>query len=85
MAKNMKQPIDNMDEIENQKLNKIQWFLFVIIIPLIFAILVISIVFSLTGGNVFEKAKDISTTFRHKSFIIMINRKQKLLINMKRK
>ena len=61
MAKNMKQPIDNMDEIENQKPNKIQWFLFVIIIPLIFAILVIAIVFSLTGGNVFEKAKDIST------------------------
>ena len=64
----MKQPIDNMDENENQKLNKIQWFLFVIIIPLIFAILVIAIVFSLTGGNVFEKAKDISTTFSTQIF-----------------
>ena len=51
-----------MDETENQKPNKIQWFLFVIIIPLIFAILVIAIVFSLTGGNLFEKAKDISDT-----------------------
>ena len=63
MAKNMKQPIDNIDEIEEEKKpNKIQWFLFVIIIPLIFSILVIAIVLSLTGGNVFEKAKEISDT-----------------------
>ena len=60
IAKNMKQPIDNMNEIEEKKPNKIQWFLFVIVIPLIFAILVIAIVLSLTGGNVFEKAKDLS-------------------------
>ena len=68
MAKSMKQPIDKMNEIKVQKPNKIQWFLFVVIIPLIFAILVIAIVFSLTGGNVFEKAKDISTTISTQVF-----------------
>lgn len=57
----MKQPIDYKEDVE-QKSNKIQWFLFVIIIPLIFSILVIAIVLSLTGGNVFEKVKDISNT-----------------------
>ena len=63
MAKKSKQPIDHIDEFEEEKEpNKIQWFLFVIIIPLIFAILVIAIVLSLTGGNVFEKAKEISET-----------------------
>lgn len=62
MAKKVKQSIDNMDIEEEQKSNKIQWFLFVIIIPLIFSILVILIVLSLTGVNVFEKVKDISNT-----------------------
>lgn len=63
MAKKSKQPYDDIDELEVEKEpNKFQWFLFVIIIPLIFAILVIAIVLSLTGGNVFEKAKEISDT-----------------------
>lgn len=61
MAKKAKQPIEDMDEVAEKKTSKIQWFLFVCIIPLIFAILVIVIVLSLTGGNVFEKVKDVST------------------------
>lgn len=62
MANKINQPNDNIDEIEEQQPSKIQGFLFVIIIPLIFAILVIAIVLSLTGSNVFEKVKDISNT-----------------------
>ena len=66
-----------MDDMEDKKPSKIQWFLFVIVIPLIFAILVIVIVLSLTGENVFEKAKDLSTKFQHKFFTTMTNKKQK--------
>jgi len=50
-----------LDEIEEKesKISKFQWFL-VIFIPLIFAVTVALIVFTVAGVNVMEKAKEIS-------------------------
>ncbi|MGE7601791.1 MotE family protein [Peribacillus sp. NPDC097675] len=48
-----------MDEFEENKISKFQWFL-VIFIPLIFAVTVALIVFTVAGVNVMGKAKEIS-------------------------
>lgn len=47
-----------MEAIEEKKVNKFQWFVFTVLIPLLFAIVVALIVFSFAGVNVFEKAKE---------------------------
>ncbi|MGE7779131.1 MotE family protein [Peribacillus sp. NPDC097264] len=48
-----------LDELEESKISKFQWFL-VIFIPLIFAVTVALIVFTVAGVNVMEKAKELS-------------------------
>lgn len=47
------------NELEESKISKFQWFL-VILIPLIFAVTVALIVFTVAGVNVVEKAKEMS-------------------------
>ncbi|MBL3641948.1 MotE family protein [Peribacillus frigoritolerans] len=47
------------NELEESKISKFQWFL-VIFIPLIFAVTVALIVFTVAGVNVVEKAKEMS-------------------------
>jgi flagellar motility protein MotE (MotC chaperone) len=47
------------NEMEESKISKFQWFL-VIFIPLIFAVTVALIVFTVAGVNVVEKAKEMS-------------------------
>ncbi|TDL89636.1 hypothetical protein E2R55_09710 [Vibrio vulnificus] len=47
------------NELEESKISKFQWFL-VIFIPLIFAVTVALIVFTVAGVNVAEKAKEMS-------------------------
>ncbi|MFJ8243974.1 MotE family protein [Peribacillus asahii] len=59
MARKAKQNIEDV-ELEEKKSGKIQWFLFAIVIPVIFAILVTIIVMTYYGVNVFEKTKEIS-------------------------
>ncbi|AZV42275.1 MotE family protein [Peribacillus asahii] len=59
MARKAKQNNEDV-AIEEQKSGKIQWFLFAIVIPVIFAILVTIIVMTYYGVNVFEKTKEIS-------------------------
>ncbi|MFE4893908.1 MotE family protein [Peribacillus butanolivorans] len=48
-----------LDELIENKISKFQWFL-VIFIPLIFAVTVAMVVFSVAGVNVVEKAKEMS-------------------------
>ncbi|MBK5459377.1 MULTISPECIES: MotE family protein [unclassified Peribacillus] len=48
-----------LDELKENKISKFQWFL-VIFIPLIFAVTVAMVVFSVAGVNVVEKAKEMS-------------------------
>ncbi len=49
-----------IEETEEKKYNKIQWFFIVIVIPALFAIAVAMVVASVAGINVFEKAKEYS-------------------------
>lgn len=48
-----------MEEEEEKKYSKIQWFLVVIVIPTLFAITVAVLVLTVAGINVFEKASEI--------------------------
>ncbi|MFJ7747047.1 MotE family protein [Peribacillus sp. NPDC097295] len=50
---------NELDELEENKISKFQWFL-VIFIPLVFAVTVALIVFTVAGVNVMEKAKELS-------------------------
>ena len=50
---------NGLEELEESKISKFQWFL-VIVIPLIFAVTVALIVFTVAGVNVVEKAKEMS-------------------------
>lgn len=45
-------------ETEQKSVNKFQWFVFTGLIPTLFAILIVLIVLSFAGINVFEKAKE---------------------------
>ncbi|WP_443138438.1 MotE family protein [Piscibacillus sp. B03] len=47
---------------EAKKASKIQWFLFVIVVPIIFAIIIGMIIFSVTGINAVEKAKEFGNS-----------------------
>ncbi|MGG0718831.1 hypothetical protein ABE096_14705 [Robertmurraya massiliosenegalensis] len=48
------------EKIVEKKANKFQWFLYTGLIPLLFLVVVMLIVFSVAGINVFEKAKEYS-------------------------
>ncbi|WP_019152786.1 MotE family protein [Robertmurraya massiliosenegalensis] len=48
------------ERIVEKKANKFQWFLYTGLIPLLFLVVVMLIVFSVAGVNVFEKAKEYS-------------------------
>lgn len=61
MARKIKKQEENI-ELEEKRPGKIQWFLFVFLIPLIFTILVTMIILSIYGVNVFEKAKELTNT-----------------------
>ncbi|MCK1992476.1 hypothetical protein GW626_07690 [Peribacillus muralis] len=52
---------NGMEELEESKISKFQWFL-VIFIPLIFAVTVALIVLTVAGVNVMEKAKEMSAS-----------------------
>ncbi|MGE6378063.1 MotE family protein [Peribacillus muralis] len=54
-----KSETNGMEELEESKISKFQWFL-IIFIPLIFAVTVALIVLTVAGVNVAEKAKDMS-------------------------
>lgn len=47
-----------VEEKGEKKFNKFQWFIFTGLIPTLFAILIVLIVLSFAGINVFEKAKE---------------------------
>ena len=47
-----------VEEGQKKKPNKFQWFIFTVLIPAMFAIVVALIVFSFAGINVFEKAQE---------------------------
>ncbi|WP_210363821.1 hypothetical protein [Bacillus sp. REN3] len=49
----------SIEEKENQRENRFQWFLFVIVIPTLFAIVIALVVLTFAGINVFQTAKDI--------------------------
>jgi flagellar motility protein MotE (MotC chaperone) len=49
----------SVDEKENQDGNKFQWFLYVIAIPTLFAIVIALVALSILGINVFDTARDI--------------------------
>lgn len=52
--------MDKAIEQPEKKQNRFQWFLFVILIPSLFAIALALIVLTIAGVNVFDKAKDLS-------------------------
>ncbi len=49
----------SVEEKENQDGNKLQWFLYVIAIPTLFAIVIALVALSILGINIFDTAKDI--------------------------
>lgn len=49
----------SVEEKENQDGNKFQWFLYVIAIPTLFAIVIALVALSILGINIFDTAKDI--------------------------
>ncbi|ESU33044.1 hypothetical protein G3A_08350 [Bacillus sp. 17376] len=49
----------SVEEKENQDGNKFQWFLYVIAIPSLFAIVIALVALSILGINIFDTAKDI--------------------------
>lgn len=51
--------METSETIEEKKPGKLQWFFFTGIIPILFAVVVALIVFSVAGINVFEKGKAI--------------------------
>jgi flagellar motility protein MotE (MotC chaperone) len=50
----------SIEEQEEKKYSKIQWFFIIIVIPALFALAVAMVVASVAGINVFEKAKEYS-------------------------
>jgi flagellar motility protein MotE (MotC chaperone) len=49
-----------IEEQEEKKYSKIQWFFIIVVIPALFALAVAMVVASVAGINVFEKAKEYS-------------------------
>ena len=49
----------SMEEKESQEVNKFQWFLYVIAIPTLFAIVIALVALSFLGINIFETAKEL--------------------------
>lgn len=49
----------SVEEKESQEVNRFQWFLYVIAIPTLFAIVIALVALSFLGINIFETAKDI--------------------------
>ncbi|MBS8263462.1 hypothetical protein DYI25_03285 [Mesobacillus boroniphilus] len=49
----------SLEEKESQDVNKFQWFLYVIAIPTLFAIVIALVALSFLGINIFETAKEI--------------------------
>ncbi|MGM7635839.1 MotE family protein [Bacillus sp. Hm123] len=47
---------------DGNKTSKLQWFLFAIVIPILFAITVALIVMTVAGVNIFDKAKEIGAS-----------------------
>ncbi|MFE8699077.1 MotE family protein [Cytobacillus sp. FJAT-54145] len=47
-----------VEEQEEKKFNKFQWFLFVVVIPILFAVTLALVILSVAGINVFEKTKE---------------------------
>jgi hypothetical protein len=47
-----------MDGKERRKNNRFQWFLLIVLIPLLFAIIVTLLVSTVAGVNVFESARE---------------------------
>lgn len=50
-----------VEETESQPASRFQWFLFVIAIPSLFAIIIALVVLSFAGINVFQTAKDLGS------------------------
>lgn len=50
--------MENIESAEKEY-NKFQWFLFVVIIPTLFAVTLLLVVLTIAGVNVIDKAKDI--------------------------
>ncbi|OXS78552.1 magnesium transporter MgtE N-terminal domain-containing protein [Domibacillus enclensis] len=55
------------DQEEKQGYSRIQWFLFVVIIPLLFALTVALIVMTIAGVNVFDKTKEVTANIPYVS------------------
>ncbi|WP_100403056.1 MotE family protein [Bacillus sp. FJAT-42315] len=53
---------ENVEQEKGNKAGKLQWFLFAIVIPILFAITVALIVMTVAGVNIFDKAKELGTS-----------------------
>ena len=70
-----------IEEQEEKKYSKIQWFFIVIVIPALFALAVAMVVASVAGINVFEKAKEYSENIPFISSEEKVTEQQELLKN----
>ncbi len=70
-----------IEEQEEKKYSKIQWFFIIIVIPALFALAVAMVVASVAGINVFEKAKEYSEKIPFISSEEKVTDQQKLLRN----
>lgn len=53
---------ENVEQEKGNKTGKLQWFLFAIVIPILFAITVALIVMTVAGVNIFDKAKELGVS-----------------------
>ncbi|UQD51709.1 hypothetical protein C0971_06415 [Bacillus methanolicus] len=63
-----------LEEKEKKKFGRLQWFLYVVVIPMLFALVVALIVMTFAGINVFDAAKEygkkipiVSNIFKHEN------------------
>lgn len=71
--------MDNKVEKQKQKKSKskFQWFLFAFVIPLLFCVMILLIVATVSGVNVFEKAKEYGSKIPYISSMVADNESKK--------
>ena len=71
--------MDNKVEKQKQKKSKskFQWFLFAFVIPLLFCVMILLIVATVSGVNVFEKAKEYGSKIPYISSMVAGNESKK--------
>lgn len=68
--------VKSLEEKEERPVNRLQWFLFVIAIPALFAIVIALVVLSFAGINVFQTASELSAKIPFVSELVKEEKQQ---------